>query len=259
MILLLGSFVGFLLIGAPISVAMLLSSIGYLIVNDVPMAILAQRLTQSLNSFPLLAIPLFLLAGRILNEGGITDRIFRFANNLVGAIPGGLGHVNVLGSMIFAGMSGVAVADLGGLGQVEVKAMRQAGYPERFTAGITAASAIVGPVIPPSIPLILYSVSSEASLLALFAGGIIPGIVISLVLMLAVYIYSRYKALPVEPWPKASEIWVSFVAAAPALAAPVLLIGGMLSGIFSPTEAAAVTVLYALVLALFVYRDIRIF
>lgn len=258
MTLILTSFLVLLLVGSPIAVAMLLTSLLYLVVNDIPIALLTQRLTQALNSFPLLAIPLFILAGRILNEGGITERIFRFANNLVGAIPGGLGHVNILGSMIFAGMSGVAVADLGGMGQVEIKAMRAAGYPERFTAGITAASAIVGPVIPPSIPFILYSVASDASVLALFAAGIIPGVLICLVLMAAVFIYSGVQALPVEPWPNGSELASSFVQAAPALFAPVLLIGGMLSGVFSPTEAAGVTVLYGLLIALFVYHDLRV-
>lgn len=158
--LLIGGFVMLLLLGAPIAVAMLLPSLAYLVINDIPLAILGQRLTQSLNSFPLLAIPLFILAGRILNEAGITMRIFRFAINLVGSVSGGLGQVNVVASMIFAGMSGVAVADIGGLGQVEVKAMKDARYPDRFIAGITAASAIIGPVIPPSIPIIwLFAVS----------------------------------------------------------------------------------------------------
>ncbi|MCF3933719.1 TRAP transporter large permease [Acuticoccus sp. M5D2P5] len=258
MTLVLGTFLVVILLGAPIAVGMLTASVAYILIEGVPLAILTQRLTQSLNSFPLLAIPLFLLAGRILNEAGITERIFRFANNLVGSLRGGLGHVNVLASMIFAGMSGVAVADIGGLGQVEVRAMNRAGYPRRFTAGITAASAIIGPVIPPSIPLILYSVAGETSMLALFAAGIIPGILIAVVLMISVYVYARVKDLPVETPVAPKELATSFFAALPALFAPVLLIGGMLSGIFSPTEAAAVTVLYALILALVFYRDIGI-
>lgn len=254
--ILIGGFLALLLVGAPIAVAMLLPSLAYLLINDIPLAIVVQRLSQSLNSFPLLAIPLFILAGRILNEAGITERIFRFAIHLVGSLKGGLGQVNVLASMIFAGMSGVAVADIGGLGQIEVKAMKQARYPDRFIAGITASSAIVGPVIPPSIPIILYSVATESSVLAVFAGGIIPGILIGGVLMVTVYIYARRVELPVAPKPTAGEIGHSFLSALPALFAPVLLIGGMLSGVFSPTEAAGVTVLYALFLDVFVYREL---
>lgn len=252
---LIGGFLVLLAVGAPIAVAMLLPSVAYLLINDIPLAVLVQRLSQSLNSFPLLAIPLFILAGRILNEAGITERIFRFAINLVGSLKGGLGQVNVLASMIFAGMSGVAVADIGGLGQIEVRAMKQAGYPDRFIAGITASSAIVGPVIPPSIPIILYSVATESSVLAVFAGGIIPGIMIGAVLMVTVFLYARRVELPVSPRPTAGALGRSFLSALPALFAPVLLIGGMLGGVFSPTEAAGVTVLYALFLGIIVYRD----
>ncbi len=258
MTIVLVTFAVLLLAGAPIAVAMCGPAIIYVLQSDLPLSILTQRLTQSLNSFPLLAIPLFILAGRILNEGGITQRIFRFADHLVGAIPGGLGHANVVGSMIFAGMSGTAIADLGGLGQVEVKAMREAGYPIRFIAGITATSAIVGPVIPPSVPLILFAVASDSSILALFAGGIVPGVVIGISLMIAVYIYSRYANLPTSPWCGMRALAWSFVRAIPPLLAPVLLIGGMMSGVFSPTEAAGVTVAYALFLAIVVYGDLRV-
>ena len=251
------TFAVLLLGGAPIALAMCVPAVIYLLQSDLPFAVLGQRLPQSLNSFPLLAIPLFILAGRILNEGGITERIFKFADNLVGAVPGGLGHVNVVGSMIFAGMSGTAIADLGGIGQVEVKAMKDAGYPMRFIAGITATSAIVGPVIPPSVPLILFAVASDSSILALFAGGFLPGVIIGICLMIAVYIYSRYADLPRSPWRGGRALFFSFLAAAPPLFAPVLLIGGMMSGVFSPTEAAAVTVFYALFLAVVVYRDLR--
>jgi tripartite ATP-independent transporter DctM subunit len=258
MTLILVTFLVLILFGAPIALSMLVASIVYLVDSGLPLNIIAQRLAQSLNSFPLLAIPLFILAGRILNEAGITERIFRLANHAVGWLRGGLGQVNVLASVIFAGMSGVAVADIGGLGQVEVKAMNQAGYPRRFTAGITAASAIIGPVIPPSIPLILYSVASETSMLALFAAGILPGLLIGLMLMVGVYVYARRAGLPIGDRPTMRALGASFFAALPALFAPVLLIGGMLSGVFSPTEAAAATVLYALVIAIFVYRDLRL-
>ena len=258
MTLVLLTFFAFLFAGAPIGIALSVPSVLYLVLNDIPLTILTQRLTQTLNSFPLLAIPLFILAGRLMNEGGITVRIFRFANNVVGGVSGGLGHVNVLSSMIFAGMSGVAIADIAGMGQVEVKAMKEARYPDRFIAGITAASAIVGPVIPPSIPIILFSVASEASVLALFAGGIIPGILIGALLMVSVWVYARHARLPTSARPTRRELAGSFVSALPGLMAPVILIGGMLSGVFSPTEAAGVTVLYSLVLSLVVYRELSI-
>lgn len=258
MTLVLLAFFVFLFAGAPIGIALSVPSVLYLVLNDIPLTILTQRLTQTLNSFPLLAIPLFILAGRLMNEGGITVRIFRFANNVVSGVSGGLGHVNVLSSMIFAGMSGVAIADIAGMGQVEVKAMKEARYPDRFIAGITAASAIVGPVIPPSIPIILFSVASEASVIALFAGGIVPGILIGALLMASVGVYARYARLPTSERPGRRELAASFVSAFPGLMAPVILIGGMLSGVFSPTEAAGVTVLYSLVLSVVVYRDLSI-
>ena len=258
MTLVLLTFFVLLFAGAPIGVALSVPSVLYLVLNDIPLTILTQRLTQTLNSFPLLAIPLFILAGRLMNEGGITVRIFRFANNLVGGVAGGLGHVNVLSSMIFAGMSGVAIADIAGMGQVEVKAMKEARYPDRFIAGITAASAIVGPVIPPSIPIILFSVASEASVIAMFAGGIIPGILIGALLMVSVWVYARRAHLPASARPSRRELAATFVSAFPGLMAPVILIGGMLSGVFSPTEAAGVTVLYSLVLSVVIYRDLSI-
>jgi tripartite ATP-independent transporter DctM subunit len=251
------AFAVMLLGGAPIALAMSVPAAIYLVQSDLPFSVLAQRLPQSLNSFPLLAIPLFIVAGRLLNEGGITERIFRFSDGLVGWISGGLGHVNVVGSMIFSGMSGTALADLGGIGQIEVKAMKDAGYPMRFIAGITATSAIVGPVIPPSVPFILFAVASDTSILALFAAGMIPGFVIGIFLMIAVYIYARFLELPKSQWQGSRTLWRNFVAAIPPLMAPVLLIGGMMSGMFSPTEAAGITVFYALFLAVVIYGDLK--
>lgn len=250
-----GLFLILLLFGMPIAFALSIPALLYLIQHGIPLSVMVQELTQRLNSFTLLAIPLFIMAGRFMNEAGITKRIFRFANNAVGYIPGGLGHVNVISSMIFAGMSGAGVSDIGGLGQVEIKAMKEAGYPDRFTAGITAASAIVGPIIPPSIPIILFSVASESSTLALFAGGIFPGIMIGVLLMITVFTYSRLAKFPTQTFLGFRELFISLFYAMPALAAPVLLIGGMLGGIFSPTEAAGVTVLYALTLSIF-YKEL---
>ena len=258
MIIVIILFVLLLVLGMPIGFVLAIPSLLYVIVNNIPTTVIVQRMTQSLNSFPLLAIPLFIIAGRLMNEGGVTKRIFRFAKNTVGFIPGGLGHVNIITSMIFAGMSGVAIADIGGLGQIEIKAMNDANYPIKFTAGITATSAIVGPIIPPSIPIIMFSVASEASTLALFAGGIIPGILIGVLLMITVFIYALYKKLPTSVMPNMKELFLSFIDAFPSLMAPVLLIGGMMSGIFSPTEAAGITVLYSLILSFVVYKDFPI-
>lgn len=258
MIFTFGIFIVFLLVGMPIGFALCLPALIYILQNGIPLTIIAQRLTQSLNSFPLLAIPLFIMAGRFMNEGGVTKRIFRFANNLVGFIPGGLGHVNVLASMIFAGMSGAGTADIGGLGQIEIKAMNDAKYPPKFTAGITATSAIVGPIIPPSVPVVLFAVASDASALSIFAGGLIPGVLIGLMLMVTVFIYGKVQELPRIAFPGMKELVTSFFDALPSLLAPVLLIGGMLSGVFSPTEAAGVTVLYSLILSVCIYKDFTI-
>lgn len=253
----LGLFLVLLFVGMPIGFAFCIPALLYLIQHGIPLSVIVQELTQRLNSFTLLAIPLFIMAGRFMNEGGVTKRIFRFANNAVGYIPGGLGQVNVVSSMIFAGMSGAAVSDIGGLGQVEIKAMKEAGYPVRFIAGITAASAIVGPIIPPSIPVILFSVASETSTLALFAGGVFPGLMIGLLLMVTVSIYANLGKFPTQAFFGFRELFVSFYCSIPALMAPVLLIGGMLGGIFSPTEAAGVTVLYSLALSFF-YKELKL-
>lgn len=252
------AFVGLLIVGAPIGIALGAPAVLYLVMEGFPLAVLVQRMTQVLNSFPLLAIPLFIVAGRLMNDGGLTKRIFRFARNMVGWIPGGLGHVNIIDSVVFSGMSGTAIADIAGMGQVEIRAMRSAGYPGRFVAGITAASAIVGPILPPSIPFLLFALASDASLLALFAGGVIPGLVIAFALLLTAGIYAYTNNLPRHQTEPIGGIVASFFGALPALFAPVLMIGGMMSGILSPTEAAGTAVLYTLFISLFVYRELKI-
>ena len=223
--------------------------------DNVPYTIIAQRMVYGVNSFPLLAIPFFILAGKIMNSGGITDRIYLFAHRLVGHMRGGLGQVNIAASMIFSGMSGSAVADALGIGQVEIRAMRGAGYPDDFSVGVTAASATIGPIIPPSIPLIVYAVMANTSATALLIAGILPGVLMGLMMMVVVAIQARRRSIRTEPWEGAAALFWSFLFALPPLVTPVIIIGGMWSGIFTPTEAAAVAAIYALVIAMIFYRE----
>ena len=242
----------------PIYLAMGVACLVYVVQTDLSVVTLAQRAALALDSFPLVAIPLFMFAGRLMNVGGITTRIYAFCHDLVGFVPGGLGHVNVLGSLIFAGMSGSALADLGGLGQIEVKAMLDAGYDKRFTLGVTLASSILGPIIPPSIPAVVYASSAEVSVTALFLAGVGPGLLVAAIQMLWVYGVAVRRGFPREPVPTGSGLVRSGIAALPALLAPLLLIGGMTVGVFTPTEAAMVAVCYSLLLGLAVYRELSV-
>jgi tripartite ATP-independent transporter DctM subunit len=223
---------------------------------NIPFGILAQRMVYGVNSFPLLAIPFFLLAGRLMNTAGITDRIFNFCNALIGHVRGGLGHVNILASMIFAGMSGSAVSDAVGLGQIEIKAMKDQGYDEDFSAAVTAASTTIGPIIPPSIPMVLYGVLGNVSVGALFIGGIIPGVLMGLFMMIVVSIIAKKKGYPIQKRAEFISILKASGKAIFPLLCPVILIGGIWSGIFTPTEAAAVAVLYSLFLGMVLYREL---
>ena len=220
--------------------------------------LVAQRIIGGTNSFPLLAIPLFLFAGKMMNEGGITDRIFNFAGNLVGHFKGGLGHVNIIASLIFSGMSGAAVADVAGLGSLEIKAMRDAGYDGPFSCAVTGASAIIGPIIPPSIPMVVYAVLSGTSTGKLFLGGIVPGILMSLFLMGMVSIQSQRRGYPVARKSTSLQIIKSFARALLPLLAPVIIIGGIWTGVFTPTEAACIGSVYAIIISLVVYRTVGI-
>ncbi len=223
---------------------------------NIPFGILAQRMVYGVNSFPLLAIPFFLLAGRLMNTAGITDRIFNFCNVLIGHVRGGLGHVNILASMIFAGMSGSAVSDAVGLGQIEIKAMKDQGYDPDFAAAVTAASATIGPIIPPSIPMVLYGVLGNVSVGALFIGGIIPGVLMGIFMMITVSIIAKKKGYPIQKRAEFISILKASGKAIFPLLCPVILIGGIWSGIFTPTEAAAVAVLYSLFLGMVLYREL---
>ncbi|HET7410865.1 MAG TPA: TRAP transporter large permease, partial [Paracoccaceae bacterium] len=221
--------------------------------------IFIQRLYAGTTSFPLLAIPFFILAGNLMNTGGMTERIFAAAQLFVGRIRGGLGHVNVIASMLFAGMSGSAVADAAGLGLVEVKAMRQAGYSPRFAATITAVSSTIGPIIPPSIPLVIYGSLANVSIGALFLAGIVPGLLMGLSLMVVIALVAKSRNLPImEQRPHGSEARRILLDASPALLMPVLIVGGILGGFVTPTEAAVVASAYALVLGSAFYRELRL-
>ena len=226
--------------------------------SSFPLIGIAQRMVTGIDSFVLISIPLFMLTGRLMNEGGITDRLFDFARALVGPIRGGLAHANVLASMIFAGMSGSAVADAGGLGLIEIKAMADQGYRKEFAAAVTVSSSTIGPIIPPSIPMVIYGAMAEVSVGRLFLGGFLPGVLMGLGLMVLIYLWSFREFMPKDDRYSFQRIATTFRAAFLPLLTPVILLGGIVSGIFTPTEAAAVAAMYAFALSFFVYRTVRL-
>ena len=246
-----------LLFGMPIFFSLGTISLIYLMSHQEILLSVPQRLTMTADSFPLLAAPFFILMGNLMNRAGVTRRIFNFANCLVGHIKGGLGHANIVASMIFAGMSGAAVADAAGLGTIEIKAMKEGGYDVDFAAAITAASSTIGPIIPPSLPMIIYGVLANTSVGGLFVGGIIPGFLMGSALMMYVYFFARNKNYPRHQFPNLRNFHTAFKEAFLSLLTPVILLGGIFSGIFTPTEAAAVAAFYALLLGFF-YKEIKI-
>lgn len=254
------TLVGLMLLGVPVAVAMGLTAVLAYIVKgqEFILTMVAQRMYSTTTAFTLLAIPFFILAGNLMNTGGITRRVFSFALALVGHFRGGLGHVNVVASMIFSGMSGAAVADAAGLGLIEIEAMKKSGYSPRFAAAITAASATIGPVVPPSIPFVIYGSITGVSVGKLFLAGFIPGILMGIAMMIGVYFVSKARNYPREPRASVPQLLRSFKEASLALGTPVIIIGGILGGIFTPTEAAVVASVYALFLGIIVYREIKI-
>lgn len=224
--------------------------------SNIPMAALPHKMVNGIDSYVFLAIPLFLLAGKLMNAGGITDRIFGFARVMVGGIKGGLAHANVIASIIFAWMSGSAVAAVGGLGEIELKAMKENGFDTKFSASVTIAASVLGPIIPPSIPFIIYAAISENSIGKLFMAGIIPGLLLAVALMITIYILSVMRDYPTDERKNFREFLRSFKDSALPLLMPVIMLGGIATGIFTPTEAAAVAVAYALIISLYVYRTI---
>jgi tripartite ATP-independent transporter DctM subunit/tripartite ATP-independent transporter DctP family solute receptor len=227
----------------PVAIGLGIASLlAIIITGEIPLASIPHKMVNGLDSYVFIAIPLFLFAGRLMNAGGITDRLFRFARVLVGTISGGLAHANVMAGMFFSAISGSAVATVGGLGEIEMKAMRENGYDDDFAASVAIASSVLGPVIPPSIPLIIYASMTDNSVGKLFLGGIIPGIMLALSLMILIYVISKKRKYPRDKRP---------------LLMPVIMLGGIYSGIFTPTEAAAVAGLYALFVSLYIYKTIQ--
>ena len=287
--------------GIPVAIAMAGASLIYLLVQDsTPPFVVIHRMVSGIDSFPLLAVPFFILAGNLMNNAGITNRIYNYALALVGWLKGGLGHVNVVGSVVFAGMSGTAIADAAGLGTIEIKAMKDHGYDTEFAVGVTAASATLGPIIPPSLPFVIYGMMANVSVGALFLAGILPGVLMALLMMLTVAYFAHrnhwggdvrfewprvIKALAetavVIGWPLlvwalvaklgwqpqitvlgamvllfAADKLFGFQAVLPIMT-PVLLIGGMTTGVFTPTEGAIAACVWALVLGFFWYRTLN--
>jgi TRAP-type C4-dicarboxylate transport system permease large subunit len=296
---LLGSFLAAMVVGVPVAIAMAGAALVYVLVTgDVPPSVVVHRMVSGLDSFPLLAVPFFIFAGNLMNNAGITTRIYNFALSLVGWLRGGLGHVNVIGSMIFAGMSGTAIAEAAGLGTVEIKAMKDQGYDVEFAVGVTAASSTLGPIIPPSLPFVIYGMMADASVGQLFLAGILPGVVMAVLMMATVSYYAwknKWGADIAFAWPRVGKamlelaivaafplgVWalVSFgVSFDPAfggamallllldwryrfdavlpIMTPVLLVGGMTTGIFTPTEGAIAACVWALFLGLAWYRTL---
>ncbi len=253
-----GTLVLLILLGVPIAVAMGLTALGAFVFlgEAFVLPMMAQRMYSATTGFTLLAIPFFILAGNLMNSGGITHRVFRFAQALVGHHRGGLGHVNVVSSMIFSGMSGAAVADAAGLGLVEMEAMTERGYDRKFSAAITAASSTIGPVVPPSIPFVIYGSITGVSVGRLFLAGCLPGVLMGVALMAAVYFVSKKRRYPFSERVGLRMLLLSFKESFLALCMPVIIIGGILGGLFTPTEAAVVASLYALILGMIIYREI---
>ena len=244
--------------GPTIYAAMGLAGFAFLAFAGIPGIVIPQKIAMAANSFPLLAAPLFILMGNLMNSSGISVRIFEFAKSVVGWMRGGLCQANIVGSVIFAGMSGSAVADAAGLGTVEIEMMKKEGYDAETAGAITAASATIGPIIPPSLPMIVYGVAAETSIGSLFLAGVVPGLLMAVALMTMVRYLAIRRNMPRHPFEGMGALWRAFKGAFWALMAPVVLFGGLFSGIFTPTEAAAVAVVYALVLGLVVYREFRL-
>lgn len=258
-IVFLAIFVVFLFFGAPIYLSLLCSGMAYVFIHGGidNMAVMA-KMYGSLNNFVLLAIPMFMMAGIIMNQGGITDRIFGFCRSMLGHYPGGLAYVNVLSSFIFSGMSGSALADVGGLGQVEIKAMRDEGYEDDVIFGVTAASATMGPIVPPSIPFVIYGAAASVSVGTLFMAGIGPGIVIALILSVYIYFTAKKRGYTVHPKRTWKERWQWFRKSFWALLMIVIILGGISCGFFTPTEASCIAIAYCLIIVCFVYKEMPV-
>ena len=255
-LLLIGGFLLLMVLGVPIAFSLSIAALFTCLVTGQyqPLAIF-HRLIGNASSYTLLAIAFFILAAKLMNTGGITRKIFRACSAWVGAVPGGLGHANVVASIVFSGMSGSAVADAGGLGQIEIDAMNKEGFDPDFSAAVTAASATIGPIIPPSIPMVVYGMMSDVEIGKLFIGGVTPGLLLALATSILVFFVAKKRHYPVHKF-SWKEVGQSTKEALLSLLTPVIIIGGIWTGIFSPTEAACIAATYAFILSVIVYRDL---
>ena len=253
------AFLTLFLLGFPVVYSILLPSVVYVLIEGLPLALLAQRVTYALDSFPLVAVPIFIYAGVLMNLAGVAEKIFNFANVLVGRLPGGLAQVNIFASLIFAGMSGASLAVIGGLGRIQIPAMQERGFKLPFSSALVVSSSIVGPIFPPSIPLVVYGTVASVSIVQLLISGIMPALICVAFLMITVYIIALKQDLPrSERSPTLMEIFTALMPAVPALLAPVLMVGGMVVGLFTPTEAASVTVVYIILISHFYYHELTL-
>ncbi|WP_424931235.1 TRAP transporter large permease [Amaricoccus macauensis] len=254
--ILLSVFIGGLVLGIPVAITLGLSSLAYILVAGIPPVVMPQKMYAGMDVFVLLSIPGFILAGNLMNQGGITGRIIRFANALVGWIRGGLGLTNIAASMLFGGITGTAVADAASIGGVMIPGMKKAGYPGDFSAAVTAASSTVGPIIPPSVPMIIVGALSGISVGQMFLAGAVPGILMGVAMMVTAYVIARKRNFPRQDWLGAREVGRSFAGAFWALAMTFLIIYGLLSGLATPTETAVVASVYAFFVGAFIYREL---
>lgn len=257
-----GSIFGWLALlfaGMPVGFSLIFVALVFLVLTQsTGINFAAQQMLGGINNFTLLSVPFFVLTGHLMNSAGITERIFNFAKSMVGHITGSLGHVNIMASLLFSGMSGSALADAGGLGQLEIKSMRDAKYDDDFAGGLTAASCIIGPLVPPSVPLVIYGVVSNTSIGALFLAGAIPGLMCAASLMVMSYFICKKRGYMTLPKATRGERFKSLKEAFLSLLTPVIIIGGIFLGKFTPTEAAVVSSLYALFLGVVVYRQVTL-
>jgi C4-dicarboxylate transporter, DctM subunit len=250
------SFIGLLMAGVPVAAVLGISSMAYLLAAGLPLAVIPQKMFSGMDSFVLLSIPAFVLAGNIMNGGGITDRILRFSNSLVGHFRGGLAQTNIVGSMVFAGISGTAAADAASQGAVLIPGMAKVGYPVSYAAAVTAASATVGPIIPPSVPMIIVGSLTGISVGQMFLAGAVPGVLLGLGMMVPAWWLAVRHNHPREPWRGWREVFASFRASVWAMGMMALVLFGIVGGFFTPTEAAVIAVLYALCVGMFIHREL---
>lgn len=255
MVVFLIGFVVLLLIGVPISISIGASAVLGCLSLGYPLVVIGQKMVSGVDSFLLIAVPLFILAGNLMNAGKITEKIFDACKELVGWIPGGLGHANVVASIVFAGMSGSAVADAGGLGAIEMEAMKSNGYDEDFSGAVTAASSVIGPIFPPSIPLIIYGSVASVQVEKLFMGGVVPGVLMGVLLMIMIFGFAIVRKYERHPF-VLIQLLKKFLYGIPAFLTPVIILCGFTVGWFTPTEASSIAVVYSLVISLLVYRTL---